>query len=573
MTGAFPSPTESALSKWRLSVAVVAGLLFSEPAGAQALMAPFENARVEAVRLNLSGVVPAGAQRVALEDRVRRALDVYPGSQLHELLVDFGLNKVRRIPGVRSATANFIGGNTGGVDVEIAVEFGERAQAAPDQQAFPYLYRSEDSLLKVKLTTAALGYANHDAWYGNPQAFVGANPLAKSPAGSGWSAFSEGAIEGGLQGIAPIAEGLYAYGSASYLASASMGTDLFVTGPRRHGAVEDAYAGLVAGFTGNDGSRLVVNVSAGRQPFQIADGMLIRITSANGFDRAALQLNPRWAADSLFLAQVRYNTTKFEAFRLAPDELPAIDTRTVIQGANLETGLGTAYQFGLTYLNVPQSSYGYFTPVARGTRDGLQVADGRFYWIPASGQSGPYAKTELALQWNDQNAFPMRAWGGYVEGGYTFAAAPWRPTVSYRLSAFSGDNPRTATYERWDPLLSGGNGEEWVQGLNHYKMFQDTNVVAHRLQAILRPAPQWELVPQAWLFQAQQLNNIGGTVSALADHMLGYEVNLTAKYFMSRNVYVQSGVAMTVPLSGVKQAVNGSLQPWFSAMTLVRVSY
>jgi hypothetical protein len=317
----------------------------------------------------------------------------------------------------------------------------------------------------------------------------------------------------------------------------------------------------------------VINLSGGRQPFQIADGMLIRITAANGFDRAALQLNPRWAADSLFLAQARYNTTKFEAFRLAPDELAAIDTHTVIAGANLETGLGTPHQLGLTYLTVPRSDYGWYTTTAQGTRQGLQVADVRYYWTPAIGASGPYAKTELALQWNDRNAFPMRAWGGYVEAGYTFNEALWRPTLSYRLSGFSGDNPATRTYERWDPLLSGGTGEEWVQGLNHYKLFQDTNLIAHRLQAILRPAPQWELVPQAWLFQAQQLNNIGGTTSTLAGHLLGYEVNLTVKYFMSRNVMFQSGLALTVPLSGVSRAVAGTTRPWFSAMSLARISF
>ncbi len=555
------------LAAWLFSLLAVSA------ANAQALGPTFENRPIEVVRLALSGAVPSGPQRVAFEDRVRRALNVYPGSQLHDLMVDFGLGKVKRIPGVASASVNYVDGNTGGVAVEVSVVVGDRPQADPGRVDFPYLLQGDDSLLKLKLTAATLGYANHDAWYGRPQAFVGANRLAKGPAGAGWSSFGEAALEGGLQGIGPIGNNVYAYGSLSYLASGSVGTDLFVTGPRRHGAIEDAYAGIVTGITGDDGSRLVINLSGGRQPFQIADGMLIRITAANGFDRAALQLNPRWAADSLFLAQARYNTTKFEAFRLAPDELAAIDTHTVIAGANLETGLGTPHQLGLTYLTVPRSDYGWYTTTAQGTRQGLQVADVRYYWTPAIGASGPYAKTELALQWNDRNAFPMRAWGGYVEAGYTFNEALWRPTLSYRLSGFSGDNPATRTYERWDPLLSGGTGEEWVQGLNHYKLFQDTNLIAHRLQAILRPAPQWELVPQAWLFQAQQLNNIGGTTSTLAEHLLGYEVNLTVKYFMSRNVMFQSGLALTVPLSGVSRAVAGTTRPWFSAMSLARISF
>ena len=47
----------------------------------------------------------------------------------------------------------------------------------------------------------------------------------------------------------------------------------------------------------------LLDTDAGRQPFQIADGMLIRLTAGNGFERAALQLNPRWAADNLLLAE------------------------------------------------------------------------------------------------------------------------------------------------------------------------------------------------------------------------------------------------------------------------------
>ena len=35
----------------------------------------------------------------------------------------------------------------------------------------------------------------------------------------------------------------------------------------------------------------------------------------------------------------------------------------------------------------------------------------------------------------------------------------------------------------------------------------------------------------------------------------------------------QSGLALTVPLSGVSQAVAGTTRPWFSAMSLARISF
>lgn len=112
-----------------------------------------------------------------------------------------------------------------------------------------------------------------------------------------------------------------------------------------------------------------------------------------------------------------------------------------------------------------------------------------------------------------------------------------------------------------------------MQGINHYKMFQDTNLTAHRLQLRLRPDPRWELVPQLWLFEANQINNLGGTLSTLADGPLGYEANLTAKFFASRNVYFQMSAAATFPGSGVSDAVNEPLAPWYSASALLRIAY
>jgi hypothetical protein len=538
---------------------------------------PWQGQRLEAVRIVLSEPVDDEAQRSTLQDKLRRTLNLFPGVAFRPLQLDWGLGRLRGLPEVSAADAQLQPGPTGGVIVTVSVLLAG-TRAAPDAlaaaPAWPVLWRSEDALLKLKLTAAGLGYANRNAWYGQPGDFVGANPLATQPSGAGWAPWVEGALEIGLQGIAPVTHSLYVYGSLSAMVSGSAGDELFTDETRSYSGIEDAYLGLVGGKTWDDGSRLVANLSVGRQPFQIADGMLIRITAGNGFDRAALQLNPRWAADNLWLAEARYNEHSLELFRLDPDELPAIDSRTIIHGLNFETGIGSERQFGASLLHVPQSSYGYFTPTAAGTRAGLYVLDARLYWLPqAIGLAGPFFKAEAALQRNSDNAFAMRAWGGYVEGGWLFADTRWRPTLSWRLSAFSGDDPSTARYERWDPLLSGGTPEEWVQGINHYKLFQDSNVVAQRLQMRLQTSARSELVPQLWYFRAQQTNNLGGVLSTLAGRSLGWEVNLTGKYYPTRNLYLQAGMAATFPLSGVQDAVPNKLSPWVSAVLLARLSY
>jgi hypothetical protein len=160
-----------------------------------------------------------------------------------------------------------------------------------------------------------------------------------------------------------------------------------------------------------------------------------------------------------------------------------------------------------------------------------------------------------------------------VEAGYAFAnTLPWSPTLSYRYAAFSGDDPATKRFERWDPLLSGDNGERWVQGINHFKIFQDSNLVTHRFQMRVRPDPKVELVPQLWLFSADQTTNLGGNpaFSFLNGSYLGSEANLTLKWFINPNLMLQGHIAATFPSSAAKGTVGADLDPWVSTMVFLR---
>ena len=56
-------------------------------------------------------------------------------------------------------------------------------------------------------------------------------------------------------------------------------------------------------------------------------------------------------------------------------------------------------------------------------------------------QPGPFFGAETALQTNRN--FDMFATAGYGEVGYSLADLPWTPSISYRLSYFSGDDPDT----------------------------------------------------------------------------------------------------------------------------------
>jgi hypothetical protein len=573
-----------------LSAALVAtsltfALSVSTPVQAQSYAADaFDNRPVGVVSIAIANPSADAALNDRVTDAVRRSLALFPGSLFSEDRAVFAIGQARRNAAIAGIDYELAPGATGTVDVAVTVTLTDGANPqvgagyfiTGDTADLPLLYDQGGSRLQFKLEALTLYYANNNAWYGRPDLMLAGNPLVVGdPAGAGYDDWIETYLHYGVYGITPLSESVYVYGGLSAITSGSYGQELFSDETRTYTGVEDAYVGLITGRTDEAGNRLAFNLSAGRQRFTLANAFLIANTAFNGNERAALQANARWSADLVVLGQVVYNSTKVEAFWVDPDELPVLDTETVIAGVNVESIVRPGLMFGATYLTVPESGQNYFSPTGTiaGTREGLDLWDARFTYVQPGGRSGFFFGGELARQTN-QN-FDMDARAAYGEVGYSFAEAAWTPSVSYRLSYFSGDDPATSTFERWDPLLSGGNGEQWVQGANHFKVVQDSNVIAHRLQARFRPAPRIELVPQLWAFYADQTNNIGGNpaLTFMTDDEYGYEANLTVKWFASRNIYVHGHVAYTIPGQAVTDALGGTEEDWLSAMVFVRYAF
>ena len=566
----------------------IALIIFAGGAVAQVGIAnsgPFDQQRIGSVRITIVNPTKDAAFNQRLEDAVRRGILLFPDERYNDDAISLAIKQiVRRNPQIASIEFEPFPAALGGVDVQVTVTLGDgvqpvggRGMAATGKLSdFPLILDRNGTVLQFKLDVFSLIYGNNNAWYGQPDPMLAGNPLADGPAGAGWSDWAEGYLQYGVYGITPVTNNLYAYGNFSVITSGSSGQELFTDLPRGYTYWEDAYVGLVGGNVDGKGNRLTFNLSAGRQRFTLANGFLIANTAANGWDRAALQANARWASDLLVLGEVAYNQTKLQAFYLAPDELPILDTSTRIAGFNIETTPVDGLTLGATYLTVPESTSTYFGPAGTiiGTREGLQLLDARFSWTATpAGMSGPFAGAEIARQTNDN--FDMDARAGWAEVGYSFADAKWTPAISYRVAYFSGDDPTTPTYERWDPLLSGGTGEQWVQGMSHFKVVQDSNVIAQRIQGRLRVAPKVEIIPQLWAFRADTLNNIGGNpaLSVLTDSEYGYEANVTVKWFKSRNVYVHGALGYTIPGDGTKAALNGDAKNWLAAMLFVRYSF
>lgn len=575
----------------RLFAALIGiGLLAASANNARAQVSSVdeEDSRIERIDIEIINPSQDPAVNARVTDLVRRNLRLFPSDRFSRSAAEIGLAQARRSGPIDETSLSIAPGAGGALIVNIEVKLRSDRIEASERGALitgnaaelPVLYDRGGTLLTAKLEALPMFYLNSNAWYGQQDQFLAGNPLVSGKAaGRGTTGWAEGFLQAGIYGMAPVSGTTFVYGGLSGILSASAGRELFTDETRKHFGTEDAYVGLVGGQTSEQGQRLLWNVSAGRKRFGIGDGFLIANTASNGSTRGALQSNPRWAADRLVLGQVRYNTSLVEAFYLDPDELPVVDSKTEIAGLNFETSVSPGLDVGATYLKVLDSTFGYFATTAPSPagvvmgRDGLEVMDARARWLP--GNSGAFASVEAALQRNDR--FSMRATGAAAELGYRFSQAVWRPEVSYRVARFSGDDSSTARFERWDPLLSGGNGEQWVQGINHFKIFQNSNLIAHRLQFRLRPSPIVELVPQLWLFRADSTTNLGGNpaLSFLGGKRLGHETNITGKWFVSRRVFVQGHLAATFPGSGVRNApgVSGDLNPWLSAMVFVRMAY
>jgi hypothetical protein len=457
-------------------------------------------------------------ENASYRDAVLKAFSVYPGGQFDPARSNMMLNQVRRLKFVQNAQYQVQTNGSGNLELVLEITLSERAKPlneAPmgllgsgNWQDFPTLYADDHRVLQAKLENKSMLFSNTNAFFGRPDVLSSGNPLAQAPSGKGTDTWLESSIEAGLYGLTSVTDQISLFAGGSYIASGSWGPELFTDQARRHGGVEDAYVGMMGRNTSEQGGVRQMSLLYGRKSFQVDSGMILRLASANGGERAALQSNPRNAAEQLLHAQFVYDNHKLELFRLNPDELAEIDSKTVINGVNYESTIMPDLRLGAMYLEVPESRFSYYTPTSVYSREGLQVTDLRLAYDPPAAVSKFYAKAELARQTN-QN-FDMDARAAYAEVGYRLIDTPWRPALSYRYSKFSGDDPDTPTFERWDPLFAGGGGDEWVQGLNQCKVVQTSNVIAHRFMARLQPDPRWELTPQFWLFKADTLNNLGG---------------------------------------------------------------
>jgi hypothetical protein len=426
-------------------------------------------------------------------------------------------------------------------------------------ESLPTLYRDGRSYLTQILVGGFGAYSDGHAWFGRPDLFAARSPLSRRLPGPRAS-WTEGYVEAGIGGATQIGDSpYYLYGAMTALTSWSLGQDIYRDDARSLTSIEKAYLGLlyVDPVSGNS-----FNVSAGRQNVTLNDGWLVHFVrgSANIGARAGTYLGPRNANDFSVVADATVGRWSFKAFYIDPSELPLVDTRSTFAGANLRYAVTPSVSVDASVITVPSSTSTFLKPDgSRLSRAGLRTVAAGLRWKRPFGIDGLWVATEAAHQSHER--FAMSAWAAYGLVGYQFNAVPWTPSLSYRYSHASGDNPTTGRYERFDPLLSTGLGN-WLQGVTFGKLTSNSNLAVHRIQVNLVPNPRLNLTFDWHVLRAVDLNNRGSNpaIAQLASSDLGQELSLTARWALSRQFYFQ-GIA-SIALPGKALRAIGADKPW-----------
>jgi len=511
-----------------------------------------------------------------LRSQVADAFAIREGDHFQRVLAEFGLKRVRQLSAVKSAELRLYKTVSGGRQVALALlvsPLAEAAVAAPpdkglavtgDLKEFPTIFEDDRSKFVFILNGGAGVFSDTDPWFGGfGQLINEGNPTAEDPLGPGTSTWVEGYIEPGLGGIFQLADyPLFPYGAVSYLMSGSDGHDIYNSGTWGYGDFEKLYAGLIWDVPGQ---KSLVDVSYGRQIYQLRDGFLlskIPLSTSIG-ERAALYLGPRLTSEFTALAKLKAGDFGLDAFLIEPSEISAIATDTELAGIDIRNKFSVV-DAAFTYFYVPTSKTTYRTPDGRRLpREGLRTFNPSLALTDPFGWQGAWVKAEYAYQ--NHEDFDMSAKAGYVWAGYRAKRYSWQPTFSYRWSIFTGDAPDTSTFERFDPLFSGGLGN-FLPGIVFSKVYKNSNLITNRATFSIKPLATLELTLDYFNHRADSLNNLGGIgpLQTLASRDIGQEVTLSVFHYIGTHLFFQGIASVGIPGEAIDQALGANAENWYT---------
>lgn len=364
------------------------------------------------------------------------------------------------------------------------------------------------------------------------------------------------------------------YGSLSLGGSQTFGTDSFDQSDQGTWLLEKVFLGFRT--EAREGS-WNIDISAGQQDFGAGTGMLLWQGAGNGFERGGLNIVQRTAWSMAAVGKVSDGKSTIEGFYLDANEVESNDTETEIAGVLWRHDHSPQTNIGAYYLNVLQSKQVYplaDLPLFIGDgRNGLNAVQA-FARIDGNefGIANAWLRGEFAYEWNANLAGTggMQAWAAYGEVGYRFAELPMAPAISYSYASFSGDDPATAQYERFDPLFYGNGLDNWWFGANGSYAFLNSNLNFHRFSLQLVATEVDFLKFQYVITSANELNSPiqfgqaaridledGGLIVGAPAHHLSDEIYGEWTHVFSPSVAATLWGSLAIPGEGIVQTFPG----------------
>ncbi len=374
---------------------------------------------------------------------------------------------------------------------------------------------------------------------------------------------------------------LYAALSAGW--SKTLSADAFDNNSKGAVRFENAHLGA----KGNVGDGWRYDVSAGRQPFVLGTGMLLAAGSSNGGDWGAAASSPRKAWGTTAIAKVGYGDWTGSLFHLEPSELPDTRTDTQVQGISIEWQRDKAGRAGLAWFTVPKSTAIYpgdLAPLAyiENGRDGLDTwhgwanLEGLIPSLPDLSFRAEFARQSNQIRRINGRLDPMEAQAWLVGGSYWAKTLPFAPKFTYNYSRFSGDDPATSTYERFDPIAWGNGLDNYWFGANGSYAWLNANIRAHRFTVDAYASQQDLLQLQFVRTYADQLNSAiqygqgmrfggatGGTLLVgVPQAHLSDEIYLQYVHVFSPKLIALGFFSRNLPKDGLKGSSAQALEAW-----------
>lgn len=510
-------------------------------------------------------------------DAFYRAFQLRPGSPFRQSFADKAIQTIDLQANVKSSSYQLYNGHYNDpiiiVVKVIFLQTGEHKLVDEKKgmiktnalRDFPLLYQSKKAQVSI-IFNGGIGLFNeNNALFSKGEEFTKGNPVATKPAGKGVTFWGEAYLEPGLAAITQVGRSkTFLYGAASLLVSGRNTTDIYSEGSTIYAAFERLYGGVLFAGLGKK-KHTNIDISAGRQFFQLNDGFLIAkfSGSANAGERGSVYLNARTAFQKTALIKFHAGNWQAQAFFLEPQELfKNRQSNTNYSGAGFSYNNNKNIEAGLTYLQVTGGTSAYGTPFGSIAKKGMYILNPKI-WLQDIGGTGIFIKSEYAYQGHTNADMRSNAW--YVGAGIRRSKHKYKPSLYYRYAFMKGDDSLSKRYERFDPVLTGGLGN-WVQGIDFRKINGNGNIISHRIEVKGNLSKSFEASVDLFLLRAHTLNNLGALspIAKLTDYNYGHEVTVTTRYFLSQHFMILGIFSYAKPGAALENAFTDKIYPWTS---------